>query len=301
MKVKHLLGPVLLIVVSVLGFLIYEYVAGTNHDPSLDYILSISGGNKTRLKEPTYAIANEDGKIFIADSGNHRIAVFDKRGHFLYDIGGTGSRKPLFYPVAIGILGDKLLIGDVGSNSIFLYNQDGKYISNWTNVKGIKPFGIFIDKNKRIFVSDLAGKQILVFSKDGKLVKKIKPEKVAIDTPAGIALDSKDNLWVADSGNYNVKMIDQNGQVKEIFDGGPQKPLAMAKGLAVDSKDYIYVADTLSGEIRIFDSFGNDLESIGLSGDKAQTLHYPVGVSSYNDRIYIADQGSNNVQIWSWR
>ena len=60
----------------------------------------------------------------------------------------------------------------------------------------------------------------------------------------GVAIDSKDNLYVADYGNNRIQKLSQDGNITSIgkygsalgeFDG----PF----GVAIDSKDNLYVAD----------------------------------------------------------
>ncbi len=66
--------------------------------------------------------------------------------------------------------------------------------------------------------------------------------------PAGIAADSKGNLYVANYSNNSIICIDKNGErVVLAKDGAINGPL----GLAVDKKDNLYVANFESNQIVI--------------------------------------------------
>ncbi|MHB9095832.1 MAG: NHL repeat-containing protein, partial [Eubacteriales bacterium] len=140
------------------------------------------------------------------------------------------------------------------------------------------------------------------FSGKGELLQKIRSPKVTLKAPHGIAVNDDGTVWVADGGNYNVKLLKPDGELLTIFDGGPKWPLTMAKGLAVDKQGRVYVADTLSNLVRVFDKNGNDLFSIGPVNDKPSVFRLPVGLSiDRSGRIYVADQGNNKIQVWGWR
>lgn len=301
MKVKHILAVVVIIGIAasamVLGLPFEEPVEG----PEL--LHSFDGGAKHRLKEPAYAITDKKGRIYVADAGNHRITVLDHKGKFVNEIGGPESEKPLYYPYGLGFIGrDRLLVADVQAGSLLEYNVKGKFKKIWHTGLNFEPAGIFVTHDITVYVSDLAGKQILVFNEQGKLLKSIKPQNVELGAPQGIWVNKDNTLWVADSGNYNVKLLNENGNLNSLFDGGPDRPLSMAKGIAVDKKGTIYVSDTLSNIVRVFDNEGNSLGNIGNVEGSETRLQFPVGVYvDDKDRIYIADQGNHRILVWNWK
>nr|WP_269438325.1 NHL repeat-containing protein [Phosphitispora fastidiosa] len=147
----------------------------------------------------------------------------------------------------------------------------------------------------------MAGKQILVFDKAGSLIKTIKSRQVALGSPQGLAVTDDGSVWVADGGNYNVKLISPTGETGKVFDGGPKQALSMAKGLAVDSKGRIYVADTLANLVRVFDEDGNSLAGFTAEPEEKTNFNMPVGIFiDDDDKIYIADQGNNRIQVWGY-
>ncbi len=79
--------------------------------------------------------------------------------------------------------------------------------------------------------------------------------------PSGIAVDSVENVYVADTYNDTIRKITSNGEVTTLA-GSPQNPRgdygsgSVARffhpnGVAVDTSDNIYVADTGNNTIRL--------------------------------------------------
>lgn len=304
MKVKHLLIVVFIVAIAgIAAVMVFTGDGGSEKAAGPRFLYEITGGNgENGLKEPVYAAIDKQGRIFVADSGNRRVAVFTSKGRFLHEIGGPKSGQPLSYPYGIGLLGDRVLIADSGAGALYEYSASGDYKKTWLGPeRGSQPAQIFITPDKTVYLTDMAGIQILVFDEDGSLVKTIKSRQVSLGSPQGLAVTGNGSIWVADGGNYNVKLLSPSGETRKVFDGGPRQALSMAKGLAVDSKGRIYVADTLSNVIRVFDGDGNSLAGFAADPDRKTTFNIPVGIFiDDDDKIYIADQGNNRVQVWGY-
>ena len=94
------------------------------------------------------------------------------------------------------------------------------------------------------------------------------------DYPKSMALDSEDNLYVADSYNHRVQVLDANGQflrqwgVQGSAPGQFQEPW----GIAVDTAGYVYVADTWNHRIQKFEGDGAFVNQWGFFGDTGGAL-----------------------------
>jgi len=111
-----------------------------------------------------------DGTVYVADSCNHRIQVFDPDGKFLREQGRAGSNPGEFsYPYDVRV--------DAAGN---------QYVCE---------FG-----NSRITILDARDRVLEVIGGPGRL-----PGQFA--NPWAIALDSRGNLYVADSQNHRVQKL----------------------------------------------------------------------------------------------
>ena len=78
------------------------------------------------LYRPFGYTIDEEGLIYVADSGNHRIAVFDLNGKYLRSIGREGDGPGEFRsPMSVSLINSKLQIPDASQQRTTIYNTDG--------------------------------------------------------------------------------------------------------------------------------------------------------------------------------
>ncbi len=172
-----------------------------------------------------------------------------------------------------------------------------------------EPFGVAVDKQNNVYVSDGDAGKIFKVLPDGK------PEMVTdkLNTPSAIAFDDKGNLVVADSGSNTIKTVNvANGEIKTIAgaenksgfaDGEAAKALFNAPiGLAISKEGKIYVADTYNDRIRVIADgrvstlAGSSRGFSDESGEKAK-FDTPCGVAILQDRsLLIADTGNRRLR-----
>lgn len=152
--------------------------------------------------------------------------------------------------------GDNLGFND-GNLSSALFNQ---------------PFALVYDEHtKTIYVSDTGNNRIRVIRNGmvSTLVGGIRGDRDGIgtaarlDSPMGIVIDKKGNLYVADSGNHKIKKITPQG-LTSTFAGsiagyvngrGVSARFNFPTGIAYDNKEGVfYVTDTRNDKIRLIKS-----------------------------------------------
>ena len=81
------------------------------------------------LFRPRHCIQDKDGRYYVNDSGNYRIAVFDQDGNFVRGIGRSGEGPGEFQNITdISVDGDVLHIFDSRSLRLTRYRTDGTLI-----------------------------------------------------------------------------------------------------------------------------------------------------------------------------
>jgi hypothetical protein len=139
-------------------------------------------------------------------------------------------------------------------------------------------------------------------------------------TPGGrLALDAVGNIYLADTENFRVRMIDTAGIIHTFAgtgvdgyagDGGPanQAQLGRATDVAVAADGSIYIADTENSCIRvvaptgILTTFAGVCGQRGFAGDDgpaaAALLDRPYGVEvAPTGDVYIADTHNQRVRV----
>ena len=114
--------------------------------------------------------------------------------------------------------------------------------------------------------------------------------------PWGVAISSKGNIIVAESGGHCVSIFGPDGKKIKSFGspGSGSGQFIGPKGVAVDNKDNILVADFGNNRIQKFTSDGKFI----TAADKL-VLKCPIGIAvhPHNRKVYVADSGSRRIQI----
>ncbi|MFQ5672146.1 MAG: hypothetical protein ACE5G9_03550 [Nitrospinales bacterium] len=203
---------------------------------------------QAKLKLPAGLTFDRKGNLYIADRDNHRIRKVDTSG-IITTVAGNGTP---------GFSGD-----------------GGPAIQASLNL----PAGVAVDDRGRIFIADrsndrirmvdekgiihtYAGTGIAEYGGDGGPATKAHLRK-----PFGLALDKKQNLYIADRGNNRIRKVDASGIITSVAgdgsfffigDNGPayRASLAGPTGVVVDEAGNIYVADRNNNRIRMIDANG---------------------------------------------
>ena len=75
-----------------------------------------------------------------------------------------------------------------------------------------------------------------------------------IQNPEGIAIDSKGNIFVADTNNHRIQNFDNNGNFITMWgsEGTGDYQFIEPTSVTVDSQDNIYVVDMGAQKIKVF-------------------------------------------------
>jgi sugar lactone lactonase YvrE len=145
---------------------------------------------------------------------------------------------------------------DGKGHQVFKFSPDGKLLLTLgkAGVSGEgpdvfnQPSDVVVAASGDVFVADghddNTNTRIVKFSKDGKFIKAWGKRGSApgeIDTPHGLAFDSRERLFVADRGNNRIQIFDQDGKFLDEW-----KQFGRPSGIYIDKNDVLYVADSES-------------------------------------------------------
>jgi DNA-binding beta-propeller fold protein YncE len=161
-----------------------------------------------------------------------------------------------------------------------------------------EPMGLAVsDDGDRLYVSDLLQHVVFVFDFKAKTLSKIE----GITAPGGVALDGKENVYVADSEKKSISVYGRDLKYRREFgDPSLEKPL----GLAIDrANGRLYVVDTGTREakeqnVKIFDLEGKRIGAIGgAPGGGFGQFSYPTMIAvDDKGNVYVSDTLNSRVQ-----
>lgn len=117
--------------------------------------------------------------------------------------------------------------------------------------------------------------------------------------PASIALDGRQNVYVADEWLGRISVFDQQGHFLDRWGvkGTGTSELARPCGLAFDGDDHLYVVDGGTHQIKIFTPEGRLLGAFGNRGSGSGEFNSPWGIAIGDEgSVYVADWGNDRIQ-----
>jgi sugar lactone lactonase YvrE len=201
------------------------------------------------FSSPAGIAIDNNNDIYIADSGNNVIRKIDSITGIVTTVAGTG---------VAGYSGDggNALQATLNTPYGMASNGSGDIIFTEMGNHTVRELAFGT-------INTIAGTGQAGFYGDGGL-----KSFAQFNTPMAVAVDSKGNIFVADTGNNRVRMI-SNSFIETIAGNGSNTSMqagssmdstsagiALPTGVGVDSQDNLYVADSLSKNIVLVDTTG---------------------------------------------
>jgi sugar lactone lactonase YvrE len=209
-------------------------------------------GTDARFKNPRGIVCDRSGNLYVADTGNNRVRKIDKDGYATTIAGGFNGP----FDVTVSMAG-VVYVADTNNHKI--YKIDGG--------------------RKLLFAGRTVGN---VFGLDGNglKVQNGAATEPKFKYPKGITMDRSGNLYVSDTGNYQVKKISPDGWVT-LYAGEGTKGNVNGKFDVARFVNPIFIEANSSGDLYLIDRVGgkNRLKYINLNGDVASVAYLPGGES----------------------
>jgi uncharacterized protein (TIGR03663 family) len=252
--------------------------------------------------------------VYVVDSSNHRVQVFNADGRLLRQWGGQGNAPGLFqepWGIAVDQEGN-VYVADTWNHRIQKFDAQGGFLTQWglfgdtagalgaTNVF-YGPRGIAVDPEGNVLVSDTGNKRILKFTSEGQFIQQWGGEG-SLDgqfrEPVGLAVDGDGNVYVADTWNWRIQKFDRSLSFVAQWpvlgwegEGVTNKPY-----LAVDSKGNVYATAPDYHQAVKFDGSGKVLAVWGQFGSDGNSFNMPSDITvDAQDNVYVLDSANHRV------
>jgi sugar lactone lactonase YvrE len=280
-------------------------VAGTGELTGEDQESGVSVNVK--LNHPTNICFDNQGRMVIAAWHNSTLKRFDLETGWIENFAGVGGRTfdgdggqvsqaHLNLPSSVVVTSiDEIVFSDQGNQRIRIIHTNG-------------------------IVETLAGDGTPGYSGDGgpSVNARINAPFGQAAQPGGrLAIDTLDRIYIADTSNHRIRMIDNDGTINTIVgtgvagysgDGGSalEAQLDTPSDVEITADGTIYIADTMNNVIRrvtpdgVITTVAGTGES-GFEGDggpaEQAKLNRPYGITmAPNGDLYIADTHNNRIR-----
>ena len=261
-----------------------------------------------------YAVAVHRGRIFVSDSADRFVKVFDIPESRYFKI-GDDEQGTLIKPLGIDVdAAGNLYVADATHRAVMVYNRDGKFLRK---IGGPKMFerlsSVTVEPGgQRLMVVDIGGvssdqHKVRVFDGvTGEHLFDIGKRGVGageFNLPRDAAIGRNGQIYVVDGGNFRVQVFDRNGRYLQSF-GSVGKQLgnfARPKEIASDPEGNVYVVDSAFGNFQIFTADGDLLMYVGERSERDGAARYMLPSGIYVDedgRIYVVDQWFRKVDVF---
>lgn len=260
------------------------------------------GTGPGQLAYPRAIASDRGGALYVTNTGNDRIDVFDRSGRLLRSWGVSGRGKGQFN-APLGIAADAngvRAVADSINGRIELLNPDGSIASSWgspapgpTILRA--PVAVAFDPAGDAYVLDRRRARIFVFARatglpartiaaqgsgPGRLL-----DPMAISIANGI-------ITVADTGNRRIARFTTAGQYL-----GAWTNTGKVRGVAVTPDGSRTYASGTDNRITVFDAAGTIVMQFGGLGRTLGKLSAPAQITlDAGGKLWVADRGNNRIQ-----
>jgi streptogramin lyase len=293
-------------------------------------VSTLSGkGGIGEFARPSGVAISPDGTIYVADQDNFKIKKIVGQTVSVFAVSTSTSKISTdnsFCSVFVKSV-DEIFASDCRNFKVYKYNKSGTLIRTYTNTLDLPNCkncydwggGLAVDKLGGIFLSDEHNHVIIrIDENSGESVVHVGQagKNSTIDgnftvstfnLPRGLTVDSKNNLYIADTWSGAVRKVDPSRVTSTV-----ERGLGCLMGVAVDSNDGIftvnerYCAPTIFkvGTGKIFeDTNALKAGTPGYAGKPAFSGSSGVSIERYgsnpSNNIYIADWANHSIKIFS--
>jgi sugar lactone lactonase YvrE len=266
---------------------------------------------------------------------NHPTNVtFDAQGNMVIAAWHNSLVKRLVFPNGYDDLESAFVENLAGTGARSFGGDEGPGNSAFLDL----PSSVVIDSGGNIIISDQANFRLRLLEPNGTIhticgtgvpgytgdegpateAQLNAPKGQAADPASRIAIDDRDRIYIADTANHCIRVIDPatftihtiagNGEPGFSGDGGPasQAQLDTPSDVAIGPNGRIYIADTMNHAVRVIRPDGTihtlaGTGERGFSGDggpaNEATLDRPYGVEvADNGTVYVADTHNQRIR-----
>jgi DNA-binding beta-propeller fold protein YncE len=290
---------------------------------SAERVLGSQGAEPGQYQGPRDLEVAEDGSLYVADTGNHRIQHISPEGEVLHVWGafgdlaaGAAPEGTFNQPWGVGIGRDgSVYVADTWNHRVQKFSADGKFLKMWGYFGQAEnpdafwgPRDIAVSDQGLVFITDTGNKRVVVFDEEGNFITQFGTAGMLpgeFDEPVGVTLDKDGRVFVADTWNQRVQVFER--QEDGVFlpvrswdvPGWYGQSLDNKPYLAVDELGRAFLADPEGYRVMVFSSAGQALLAWGDYGTGADAFGLAASAAIAPDGgIWVTDAGNHRIMYF---
>lgn len=233
-------------------------------DESLQTISRFADTGPNKMKAPLGLDISREGDLYIVDGQRKSVFVYSAQNQFLREIGAGDFMEPA--GIVLDNENEWVYVSDKKANTIRKYTLSGEFLSlissSGPGTPGELSFPLQLALNSKgdILALHLGTNVVNVYNKSGQYLFAFGLHYLGNEfsyyllRPKGIAVDSEDNVYIADSTLDKLQIYSPQGKLRMILGGAGSKPgnFSLPMMIDIDSQNRIYVAEYGGERIQIF-------------------------------------------------
>jgi DNA-binding beta-propeller fold protein YncE len=287
-------------------------------------VTGASGSDNLHFNNPE-GVGVDANHIYVADSNNNRVQIFNRTTRVYVATLGTGSYGTGAYefnhPTDISEdTAGNIYVADNWNKRVQQYNSSRVYMRTYgtTGVSYVtdgyhyhRPMGVAVAADGSIYIVEQRGHRLVKLNAAGIPQWTVgEPGQNGSDNdhlffPSDVTVDSTGRVYVADTTNNRVQIFTSGGTYNATLGTGwgtGNDQFNNPTGVTVDQNGFIYVADTQNQRVQIYNASRTYVATLGVTGATgSDNTHFnspnDVAVDA-NGTIYVADETNHRVQVF---
>jgi outer membrane protein assembly factor BamB len=283
--------------------------------PSPAKFLWSATGAADGMSFPNSMSLDSPGRVWVADTGHSRFAIFKPDGTFVEYWGAKGAGAGQFdlqrangdgYGAIAFAPDGSFYVLDVGNLRVEHFDKSRHLLKAWGELgqgpgQFVDPIAIAVDAKGSVHVLDDARGVVETYDREGKVLGSFDPHLAGRNSANSMTLDAASNVYITAccSAGNQVRKYDPSGkQVATIGSpgNGPGQFSDQPGGIGVDAAGRVFVTQGTAGDgdrVLVFDARGHFLASFGSQGSGDGQMGFATGLLlDGKGNVYIADAGS---------